>query len=127
MHAGAAVDDYVAFTEQCLEQDGLALVEYALDMKRRHCRIDLTAAEGLGRRSLQLLAQYFSSPSDHCMWEEIDDGAAAVDLVCCGLSGELCGAGSDSVDGGFITPSGCTATCLIALHEYMNQCGEVIE
>jgi hypothetical protein len=81
------IDDYISFSEECLSVDGLALVEYALELKARGCSINLAGASGLGggvgggggvlgRRSLQsnpLLAQWLDSgarcfDTTHIIW-----------------------------------------------------------
>jgi hypothetical protein len=42
------INDYISFSEECLEVDGLALVEYALELKARGCSINLAGASGVG-------------------------------------------------------------------------------
>jgi hypothetical protein len=42
------IDDYISFSEECLSVDGLALVEYALELKAQGCSINLAGASGVG-------------------------------------------------------------------------------
>ena len=63
---------FESFEKGCLEQDSLALVEYAIDLKKQGCTIDLTGQ----RRRLQNKNQIFlqkmlSSKSRTCSWNEI--------------------------------------------------------
>jgi hypothetical protein len=125
---GGLTADYEKFTEECLAVDGIALVEYALELKKKGCTIDLEGAAG-GRRQLQrsvsggMLEQWLDSDDYGCVWEEIDDGANAVDDVCCGENGQLC---TEEGDSGFASPATCSMTCLIATHEFTTQCGETL-
>ena len=110
--------DYQEFTTECLEADGMALVEYAMELKALGCRINLEGVEE-GRRQLQgLLTQWIGSTSLHCVWEEIDELATEVDLVCCGADGGHCPEGP---------PDECSMGCMLTLHELTDQCGHQIE
>jgi hypothetical protein len=112
-----AVVDYATFSDNCLAQDGLALVEYALELKSLGCQIDLVT----GRRQMQgMLSQFLDSSDNHCVWEEIDDLANAVDAVCC-----VDNACREEVDA-FLPPQQCSLTCLISMHEFIGQCGRVL-
>ena len=42
--------DFEAFEAECLEVDGLALVEYAMDMQAHGCVLDMDAGRHLRRR-----------------------------------------------------------------------------
>ena len=82
------VAEFDAFASQCLELDGLALVEYAIQLLDRGCAINL---DGMHRRRLQqYLAARLSSSAPTCGWDEIDDLALEIDRVCCGADGSAC-------------------------------------
>eukprot|EP01049_Picozoa_sp_SAG25_P022330 SAG25_NODE_8836_length_401_cov_1.149007_1_plen_104_part_01 len=77
--------EFEAFEQKCLKQDALALVEYAMDMKKRGCFLDLSGGGTGGRRRVQtFVQQYVGSSDSKCSWDQIDDIAAAVDNLCCG-------------------------------------------
>jgi hypothetical protein len=79
------VDDYQAFSNMCLSVDGLALVEYAIQLKDRGCTIDLGTVDGDGappggnifgggRRQMQIgYFQQWLDGSNHCTWDELDN------------------------------------------------------
>lgn len=113
------VADFEAFEQQCLTSDGLALVEYALELASRGCRLNLSGATSGGRhRHLQdFLMQRLSSSADQCAWDEIDDLAADVTSICC--AGDTCSEGS-------LVPISCSPGCAVALHQFTVSCGSTL-
>ena len=93
--AGLEEADYENFETLCLSQDGLALVEYAIQLMKDGCVLDLTGGEDGGhrrrllqtfRRLLQtfrrlqgFFSQRFGASSPGCTWDEIDDISRDVD------------------------------------------------
>ncbi len=105
--------EFEAFEEECLDADGLALVEYAIDMQNRGCILDLT---GHGRRLQTFISLSLGSnePPETCPWDDINDIVNDVDTVCCG--GGVC-------DGSH-PPTECSPGCAVAMHEFhVSQCG----
>lgn len=116
--------DFAAFETQCLDQEGLALVEYALNLQNSGCIIDLSGDVGGGspaggHRLLQssYLTQYFGSTEPECSWDDLDDLAAEVDSICCGEDGSLCAAAQPV----------CSAACALSMHDFMVHCGSALE
>jgi hypothetical protein len=108
--------EFEGFESKCLDQDALALVEYAINLQDQGCTIDL----GGRRRSLQgqYLSQWLDSDIRSCSWDEVDDYAGDVDAVCCGATGSMCPGGQ--------APSVCTPGCAVAMHQFVNDCSETI-
>ena len=87
--AGLQEADYEEFETLCLDQDGLALVEYAMMMMSDGCILDLAAGGNGGghrrrllnylRRLQGYLSQRFGASSPGCTWDEIDDISRDVD------------------------------------------------
>jgi hypothetical protein len=112
------VAEFEAFEQQCLTTDGLALVEYALDLVDRGCILDLSGVAGGGHRRLQqFLMQRLSSGAEHCEWDEIDDLAQDVTSICC--TNGACPAGS-------LVPTSCSPGCAVALHQFTVSCGSTL-
>ena len=108
--------DFEAFEQQCLDSDGLALVEYALDLAARGCILDLDDSGG-GHRRLQIfLTNWMSSSAQTCTWDELDDLATDVDMICCGADGSNCPEGSQ-------VPRACSAGCAVSMHQFVSSCG----
>jgi hypothetical protein len=89
------VAEFEQFEHECLTNDGLALVEYALDLKRRGCFVNLRGdAEDGHHRLLQqqqgFLMERLGLSQDQCTWDEVDDIASDVTMICCGRNGEDC-------------------------------------
>eukprot|EP01044_Picomonas_judraskeda_P018363 COSAG03_NODE_3625_length_1914_cov_49.052893_2_plen_427_part_01 len=114
------VAEFEAFEQQCLATDGLALVEYALQLVDRGCVLDLNGLDG-GRHRLrrlqQFLVQRLSSSAEHCAWDEIDDLAQDVTSICCG--------GGACPDGNLV-PTSCSPGCAVALHQFTMSCGPTL-
>eukprot|EP01043_Picozoa_sp_COSAG02_P011277 COSAG02_NODE_413_length_22830_cov_57.043597_2_plen_261_part_00 len=110
------LDDFEAFETDCLDSDGLALVEYALDMVAHGCTLDLNGAH---RRLQKFLGTWLGSTTRRCSWDEVDDYAGDVDMMCCGADGVNCGA-----DGS--PPASCTPACAVSLHQFIATCGDMI-
>lgn len=118
--------EFADFEEQCLDQEGLELVEYALNLQASGCIIDLTGGASTtdGRRlQSSYLTQYLGNTEPECSWDELDDKAAEVDSICCGSDGRLCA----SSNGVFNSPRTCTAPCALAMHDFMGQCGGTLQ
>eukprot|EP01046_Picozoa_sp_COSAG06_P007481 COSAG06_NODE_366_length_16768_cov_145.097246_1_plen_784_part_10 len=119
--SGLDVAEYELFEQSCLELDGLALVEYAVELKSRGCQIDLDggaappAGGGGGHRRAQLLGQWISS-GPHCRWDRLDDLAASVDAICC----------VDRACVGDQRPSTCSPGCAVAMHGFLASCGGTV-
>ena len=83
---GAEIADYEAFEQECLDLDGLELVEYAISLLDRGCAINLGGLAGRRqlewlhgkRRQLQTgyLEAHLSSDDPQCTWDQVDDFAA---------------------------------------------------
>ena len=123
--SGPNVAEFEAFKDQCLEVDGLALVEYAIDLQKRGCTINLRGAVGTGdgagtgghRRAQDLfMSQWLGVGQAGCSWDELDDILANVNTVCCG-AGE-CANGQ---------PTTCSPGCAVAMHTFMMTCGATVE
>ena len=110
--------EFQAFREECLDVDGLDLVEYAIDLKQQGCQIDLTggALPGGGHRRMQgPTSQWFSSRVAACAWDDLDNFAEDVDAVCC--MNRACQNRR---------PSTCSAACAVAMHEFFSMCGDEV-
>ena len=115
VEAQSVAEDFEAFEQECIELDGLALVQYAIDLQERGCQIDLG---GAGRRQLQgYLGQWLSSAEPSCAWDQLNDLAAAVDSVCCE---------SDNCAGGQ-GPRTCGAACAVSMHNMQSLCQSTLE
>eukprot|EP01050_Picozoa_sp_SAG11_P017921 SAG11_NODE_2638_length_3142_cov_17.327637_2_plen_201_part_00 len=117
---GNNIADFDEFSTNCLDLEGVALVEYAIELLDAGCHINLggLTAGGQHRRQLQYLAQRFSSGNEECGWDQLDDFAADVDQVCCGRDGTNCPEG---------TPSSCSAACAVSLHQFTTKCDATLE
>ena len=99
-------------------------------MVARGCVLDLTGAavsgSGGGHRRLlrqlqQYLARTLSSTAHACAWDEMDDLAADVDMICCGT----CTNGANCPGGGAV-PTTCSPGCAVAMHEFVLGCGATL-
>ena len=124
-NANLVVEDFETFEQECLTNDGIALVEYALDMQSRGCVLDLG---GAGRRRAQAQGKYLGnwldSTVDGCTWDELDDLANDVDMICCGDDGANCPL---AADGGAAPPTSCSPACAVSMHEFTTTCGATIQ
>ena len=127
-HAEISLPEWEAFEESCLDVDGLALVDFAMELIAKGCLLDLSGGGGGGgghRRFLQALGSWFSNRlSDNpaeptCSYDDLDDYAGDVDYSCCGADGSMCPA-----EGG--PPNVCTAGCAVALHQFTTTCGATL-
>ena len=116
--AAAFLQDFDQFAEHCLEVDGLELVEYALDLQRRGCTLDL--GDGDGHRRAQFLSKWLGSTSDECQWDTLDDLARQVDEICC--AGGACGT-ADAIT----VPDSCHPACAVAMHDFHTRCSTTSE
>ena len=73
-------EDFEAFEEDCLSQDGLALVEYALSLVDSGCILDLSSPSGRRLQDSGYLTQWLDASTPSCSWDEIDDIAVDVDM-----------------------------------------------
>ena len=99
--------DFEAFSEDCVSQDGLELVEYAIALQSQGCTINL---EGR-RRAQKFLGQWIGSEFATCQWDEIDDLANEIDQIC----------------GGMRVGEECTPVCAIAMHQFTTDCGAALD
>eukprot|EP01047_Picozoa_sp_COSAG01_P030064 COSAG01_NODE_2083_length_8462_cov_17.020567_6_plen_207_part_00 len=121
------VAKFEVFEKQCLAQDSLALVEYALDLQSQGCTIDLgatalqpTVATGGHRRTQGYLTQWMGSKDKRCSWDEINDYAKDVDTICCGGDGSNCPKHK--------APAGkCSPGCAMAIHSFVKQCDKTLQ
>lgn len=118
-HPELSPQDFDSFEQECLSQDALALVEYALDLQAQGCTIDLAGSSG--RRALQnsYLSQWLDSDERTCDWDEVDDYAHDVDLVCCGEDGSQCPNGR--------APDSCNEGCAISMHQFTTDCAGTLD
>jgi hypothetical protein len=98
--------DFETFEKKCLHQDALGLVEYALDMKRRGCYLNLDGGKRRLQSSPKFMSGYVGSSTKTCTWDQVDDFAADVDKICCGASGRLCPGGR--------APNTCSLGCAVS-------------
>eukprot|EP01052_Picozoa_sp_SAG31_P025651 SAG31_NODE_2260_length_6065_cov_3.729802_2_plen_513_part_00 len=116
--ASIIVAEFEEFEQQCLNTNGLALVEYVLELVDRGCIVNLTGVDGGRHRRLQqFLMQRLSSGAEHCAWDEIDDLAQDVTSICC--TDHACPEGS-------LVPSSCSPGCAVALHQFTVSCGSTL-
>ena len=115
--AGLQEEDYETFETLCLDQDGLALVEYALDLQSHGCVLNLGGRHRRLHRRLQAyLSQWIGASSPTCRWDQINEMVQDVDSICCAET---------SCDSG--PPDTCTAGCAVALHAFTADCGETLD
>lgn len=75
---GANVADFEAFSAECLQLDGVELVEYAIMLLERGCAINL-GGMAAGRRQLRAskrqlqgyLTPHLSSEANQCTWDQV--------------------------------------------------------
>eukprot|EP01050_Picozoa_sp_SAG11_P011709 SAG11_NODE_1258_length_5362_cov_16.457534_3_plen_264_part_00 len=128
---GAVMADFAAFETECLDMDGVELVEYAIMLLERGCVINLGGmADGRRqltsltemvwkRRRLQsFLATHLTSGDETCSWDEIDDFAREVDSVCCGRDGSGCPHNGQ--------PSECSTGCAVTIHQFTTKCSATL-
>lgn len=120
--------DFEGFESLCLNQDGLALVEYAMGLQADGCILDLTGGGGAGGRRMQAggsyMTQYLSASEPTCLWDELDDLASDVDMICCGPTGAQCTAGANGI---IAQPTTCNPACAVAMHSFVQVCGPTID
>eukprot|EP01045_Picozoa_sp_COSAG04_P000494 COSAG04_NODE_11_length_42922_cov_38.819700_30_plen_228_part_00 len=118
--------DYEGFETRCLEQDGLGLVEYAMDMRANGCVLDLSGGESGRRLQEQRPSQGFVSQgvaaSPSCRWDEFDDIADDVDQICCGKDGDDCAVSGNGV----LAPANCSPACAVAIHSFTVSCAATL-
>ena len=127
-HPEINLDDWRAFEQQCLELDGLALVDFAMALIAKGCIVHLSddvSGSGGHRRFLQLLGGWFamrlaSGEESTCSFDDLDDFSEDVDYACCGPDGSRCPA-----DGG--PPAACSQACAVALHTFTTSCGATLD
>jgi hypothetical protein len=120
--------DYEAFAEGCLSNDGVELIEFLIEIRRRGCVINFDALDGSDndghRRFLQALAMAGWLPitdEGTCPWDVMDDLMIETNTLCCGEDGALC-----PQHEGFSPPESCFVACAVATHEFMSRCGPVL-
>ena len=67
------IADFEAFESDCLQQDGLSLVEYAISLVNQGCILDLEDTVGRRLQDSPFLGATFGSDASRCSWDEIDD------------------------------------------------------
>ena len=114
----------------CLEQDGLGLVEYAMTLRDSGCvllfEVKTGGSPGGGHRRLQaggVFGQRIGVSQPTCEWDELDDLADELDLVCCGADNALCPAAQGSPQ----FPASCSPLCAVAMHSFTAACGPSLE
>ena len=112
------VAEFEAFEQQCLTSDGLALVEYALELAARGCIVDLSGTGNHHRRLQQFLMQRLGSTTDQCPWDTLNDKATDTTSICCA---------DNSCPEGSLVPTSCSPGCAVALHEFTVSCGPTLE
>ena len=113
--------DFQNFENQCLKQDAVKIVEYALSMRDKGCTIDLgDGGRSVGRRRLggSYLSEWLDSDSRKCTWDQVDDYAKEVDKICCGKTGAGCRGGS--------RPKSCSPACTVAMHQFTSDCKDTL-
>ena len=122
---------FEVFEQDCLTLDGLALVDYAMELIYQGCYLDLRDTGGGGgggghRRLMELLqrrlqaaggwmsSRFASDATGVCEFDDLDDFAMDVDYSCCGADGSKCTAGG--------APTECSAACAVAIHQFTTTC-----
>eukprot|EP01052_Picozoa_sp_SAG31_P016933 SAG31_NODE_1140_length_9701_cov_43.848261_3_plen_327_part_00 len=120
---GVDIDQFRSFAEECMRQDGPALVEYAHDLVRQGCAIDLAAPQDRGRRaqddqaSAQKtgIAKLLQTNENTCSWDSFDDRVVEMSAVCCGSNAdEACADGQP--------PRECSPECAVYFHTFYSNC-----
>ena len=133
--------DFETFEETCLNVDGMALVEYAMELRAAGCVVDFgpagpgsgTGSAGGGHRRLQdlwrrlqgYLTQQIGLSVTGCAWDQMDDIAGDVDILCCGADDSGCPA-TNTPTAGFHTPTTCSPACAVAMHSFTAVCGSTL-
>ena len=131
-HSAKCIDlkQFEAFEKKCLAIDGMALVEYALEMKDKGCTINLgdvqkSPQNPFGRRLQHIVPKnaFLSKWLDTddtgaCDWDKIDDFSNEVDRICCGKDGANCKNGG--------VPSKCTPGCAVTFNQFTKSCGSTL-
>jgi hypothetical protein len=83
---------FEGFEQKCLKQDSMAMVEYALEMKDKGCKIDLQhAVSGRRLQQGQFMSQWLNTPAaSTCSWDKLNEYSQEVDRICCGPTGANC-------------------------------------
>ena len=123
-------EEFEQFEQDCLEQDGLGLVEYAMTLRDSGCvllfEVKAGGSPGGGHRRLQgggVFGQRIGVSQPTCEWDELDDLADELDLVCCGADNSLCPAAQGSPQ----FPASCSPLCAVAMHSFTAACGPSLE
>eukprot|EP01052_Picozoa_sp_SAG31_P005138 SAG31_NODE_222_length_19895_cov_34.907626_3_plen_276_part_00 len=126
---GAPTEHFEAFEQECLDLDGMQLVEYAITLRQSGCIVELDGVGSNGRRRELLLqrlrrlqgyvAPHMSNDEGSCPWDVVDDLAKEVDGVCCGADGSNCAEGADE-------PSSCSVACAVSMHQFTTECAETM-
>eukprot|EP01052_Picozoa_sp_SAG31_P004106 SAG31_NODE_167_length_21485_cov_31.094922_4_plen_641_part_00 len=116
-------EDYSSFSDLCLDQDAPALVEYAHDLVRQGCDIDLVPPRGRGRRAQDDegpgqktgIAKLLQTDPTTCSWDSFDDRIVEMSAVCCGTNAdETCADGQP--------PRECSPECGVYFHSFYSDC-----
>eukprot|EP01052_Picozoa_sp_SAG31_P007307 SAG31_NODE_347_length_17310_cov_3.764743_12_plen_379_part_00 len=120
---GLDMDEYRSFADRCMRQDGTALVEYAHDLVRQGCEIDLVSPQDRGRRAQDNegsaqktgIAKMLQTNENTCSWQSFDDRVVEMSAVCCGTNAdEVCADGQP--------PRQCSPECAVYFHSFYSDC-----
>ena len=113
--------EYQSFSEMCLDQDAVALVEYAVDLVRQGCNINLTPENGrrLQDGTKHGIAKLLETDPDTCAWDDFDDRVVEMSAACCGTNADAnCRDGSP--------PRDCNPECAVFYHSFFADCGTLL-
>ena len=120
-HPDIDLPAFESFEQECLDLEGIEIVEYAMELIQKGCSLDLQ--DGHRRRQLQgfLAGRLGGADPDTstCSWDQLDEKAAVVDTVCCGRDGSMCTEIGQP-------PQACSLSCAVALHQFTTECSETL-
>eukprot|EP01046_Picozoa_sp_COSAG06_P020571 COSAG06_NODE_1511_length_9233_cov_3.730896_1_plen_241_part_10 len=125
VRAEATLDEaeFEQFEQECLDQDGVALVEYAIDLRDSGCVLSF-GDEGGGHRRMQgVFGQRLGVSQPTCEWDQLDDLADELDLICCGTDSSLCPVSPGTAS----FPTTCGPLCAVAMHSFTAACGSSLD
>ena len=113
--------EYQAFSELCLDQDAVSLVEYAQDLLAQGCDINLTPDNGRRLQDGRMagMALPLQTDQDACSWDSFEDRVVAMSAACCGPNADAtCRDGSP--------PRDCNPECAVYYHSFFADCGMLV-
>ena len=121
----AALDEaeFERFEQDCLDQDGIALVDYTIGLRDSGCVVSFADGQSGRRRTQGVFGQRLGVSQPSCEWDELDDLAKELDLICCGVDNALCPASPTTAS----FPMTCGPLCAVAMHSFSTACAESLD